>query len=71
MGLGLRRERHGRFRDGRFSSFLAESNRGRLDTDLRDTMLRGRVLMKNVFRLALAGGCTWVVLESAKAFSVF
>ena len=50
---------------------MAQSNRKALDTDLHDTVLRGRKLMRNVFRLALAGGCAWIVLESAKALSVF
>lgn len=71
IGFGLRRDRRGRFRDPRFTSFMAQSNRSRVDTDLRDTMLRGRKLAKNLFRLGLAGGCAWIVLESAKALSVF
>lgn len=69
--FGLRRDLRGRFRDPRFVSFMNESNRRPLDSDFHDTVLKGRKLMKNVFRLGLAGGCAWVVLESAKAFSVF
>lgn len=69
--FGLRRDTRGRFRDPRFVSFMVDTNRRPLDTDLHDAVLKGRKLMKNVFRLALAGGCTWVVLESAKALSVF
>lgn len=61
----------GRFREPRFASFMAQNNRKRLDTDLHDAVLQGRKVMKNLFRLALAGGCAWVVLESAKALSVF
>jgi len=38
---------------------------------LHDTVLRGRKLMKNLFRLALFGGSAWVVVESAKALAVF
>ena len=68
--FGLRRDPKGRFRDPRFSSFLSQSNRTR-DTDLHDVVLRGRKFMRNGFRLAVAGGCAWVVLESAKALSVF
>ena len=71
LRFGLRRDPRGRFRDPRFVSFLAQSNRKALDTDLHDTVLRGRKIMRNVFRLALAGGCAWVVLESAKALSIF
>jgi hypothetical protein len=69
--FGLLRDPRGRFREPRFVSFMAQSNRKVLDTDLHDTVLRGRKLMRNVFRLALAGGCAWIVLESAKALSVF
>lgn len=69
--FGLRRDPRGRFRDPRFASFMLENNRRRSDTDLHDAVLKGRKLMKTVFRLALAGGCAWVVLESAKALSVF
>jgi hypothetical protein len=69
--FGLLRDPRGRFREPRFVSFMAQSNRKALDTDLHDTVLRGRKFMRNVFRLALAGGCAWIVLESAKALSVF
>lgn len=69
--FGLRRDTRGRFRDPRFASFMGENNRSKLDTDFHDTVLRGRKLMKNLFRLALLGGGAWVVLESAKALSVF
>ena len=69
--FGLRRDPRGRFRDPRFASFMRVTNRGRVDTDLHDTMLRGRKLVKNLFKLALFGGGAWVVLESAKALSVF
>jgi hypothetical protein len=69
--FGLARDPRGRFRDPRFVSFLAQTNRKMLDTDLHDVVLRGRKLMRNLFCLALAGGCAWIVLESAKALSVF
>jgi hypothetical protein len=69
--FGLRRDPRGRFRDPRFVSFMAETNRRPLDTDFHDAILRGRKWMKLVFRLALIGGGAWVVLESAKALSVF
>ena len=69
--FGLRRDPRGRFRDPRFASFMAESNRKMLDTDLHDAVLRGRKLMRNVIILALAGGGAWLIVESAKAFSVF
>jgi hypothetical protein len=69
--FGLRRDPRGRFRDPRFVSFMTQTNRKMLDTDLHDAVLRGRKAMRNVFRLAVAGGAAWVVLESAKALSVF
>lgn len=69
--FGLRRDPRGRFRDPRFVSFMMDTNRKRLDTDFHDAVLKGRKLVKNLLRLAIAGGCTWIVLESAKALSVF
>ena len=69
--FGLRRDPRGRFRDPRFSSFLSESNGRHRDTDMHDVVLRSRKFMRNAFRVALAGGCAWIVLESAKALSVF
>jgi hypothetical protein len=67
----FRAELHGRFRNPQFVSFMAQNNRRRTDIDLHDAALRGRKLVKNLLRFALAGGCTWVVLESAKALSIF
>ena len=69
--FGLRRDPRGRFRDPRFASFMRDSNRGQADSDMHDAVLRGRKLAKNLFKLALFGGGAWVVLESAKALSVF
>ena len=69
--FGLVRDPRGRFRDPRFVSFMASTNRKALDTDLHDAVLRGRKMIRNVFRVALVGGVAWVVLESAKALSVF
>lgn len=69
--FGLRRDPRGRFRDPRFVSFIAESNRRPIDTDFHDAVLRGRKLVRVLFNLGLAGGCAWIVLESAKALSVF
>jgi len=69
--FGLRRDPRGRFRDPRFASFMRDTNRGRVDTDMHDTVLRGRKFVKTFFKLALFGGGAWVVLESAKALSIF
>lgn len=69
--FGLRRDLRGRFRDPQFVSFMGQSNRKALDTDLHDAVLRGRKMVRTLFKFALVGGCAWVVLESAKALSVF
>jgi hypothetical protein len=69
--FGLRRDPRGRFRDPQFASFMAHSNKKPLDSDMHDAMLKGRKAMKNLFRAGLALGGAWVVLESAKALSVF
>jgi hypothetical protein len=69
--FGIRRDPRGRFRDPRFASFMSQNNRKALDTDLHDTVLRGRKLMRNVLKLSLIGGGAWIVLESAKALSMF
>ena len=68
---GFRPELRGRLRNPQFVSFMAHNNRRRVDTDLHDAVLRGRKLMRNLLRLALAGGGAWVVLESAKALAIF
>ncbi len=69
--FGLRRDPRGRFREPRFASFMAEGNRRPLDSDMHDAVLKGRKAMKNVFLAGLALGGAWVVIESAKALSVF
>lgn len=69
--FGLKQDPRGRFRDPRFASFMHESNRKPLDNDFHDAVLKGRKLVKNLFRLGLALGGAWIVLESAKALSVF
>ncbi len=62
---------HGRFRNPQFVSFMTVNNRRRIDPNLHDAVLRGRKLVRNLLRLALAGGGAWVVLESARALSIF
>lgn len=66
-----RSELRGRFQNPQFVSFMAQNNRKRINSDLHDAVLRGSRLLKNVLRFALAGGCTWIVIESAKALSIF
>ena len=69
--FGLRRDPRGRFREPRFASFMAQGNRKPLDHDMHDAVLKGRKAMKGVFTAGLALGAAWVVIESAKALSVF
>lgn len=69
--FGLKRDPRGRFRDPQFVSFMAQSNRKALNTDVHDAVLRGRKMMRLLAKFALAGGAAWVALESAKALSVF
>lgn len=69
--FGLRQDPRGRFREPRFASFMAESNRRPLDHDMHDAMLKGRKAMKHVLLAGLSLGGAWVVIESAKALSVF
>ena len=61
----------GRFRSAQFASFMAQNNRRRVDTDLLDAVLRSRRLLRNLLKLTLAGGGAWVVVESARALSIF
>lgn len=69
--FGLLEDRRGRFRNPRFASFISQSNRKVLDTDFQDAVLRGRKVMRGAFVALLALGGAWIVLESAKALSMF
>jgi len=69
--FGLARDTRGRLRDPRFVSFVAQSNRKALDTDFHDAVLRGRKFARRVGQVLLALGGAWIVLESARALSVF
>lgn len=68
---GPEKDPRGRFRDPRFATFIAQNNRRTVDTDFHDTVLRGRKVMRTLLRLTALGGAAWVVVESAKALSVF
>ena len=50
---------------------MADSNRRPLDHDMHDAMLKGRKAMKALLRVGLALGGAWIVIESAKALSIF
>ncbi|MFI5356383.1 MAG: hypothetical protein ACHQ4G_03510 [Opitutales bacterium] len=69
--MGMARGRRGTLRDPRFVSFLAQNNHKQLDTNFHDMVLRGRRLVRHALLLLLAGGCAWVVIESARALTVF
>ena len=69
--FGLARDGRGRLRDPGFVSFIAQGNRKLLDTDFHDAVLRGRKLGRRLGVVLLALGGAWIVLESAKALSVF
>lgn len=61
----------GPVRNPRFVSFIAQNNRKTLDTDFHDTLLRGRRLARQALYIVVGAGCAWVVVESAKAISMF
>jgi hypothetical protein len=69
--FGLARRGHGRFRDPRLVSFISQSNRKALNTDFKDAVLRGRRMFRYALVAALVGGGAWVLVESAKALSMF
>jgi hypothetical protein len=69
--FGLSRDRRGKFRDPRFVSFISESNRKTLNTDLKDAVLQGRKLVRYALVAVLVCGGAWIVLESAHALSMF
>ncbi len=71
LRLGLMRDARGPCHNARFVSFLAQSNRKRLDTNFHDTVLRGRKFVRQLLVALLLGGCAWVALESARALTVF
>jgi hypothetical protein len=69
--FGLSRDRRGKFRDPRFVSFINQSNRRTLNTDLQDALLQGRKLVRFALVAVLVCGGTWVLVESAHALSMF
>lgn len=69
--FGLARDRRGRFRDPRFASFISQTNRGRLNSDVADALLQGRKLFRHGLVVALLVGGAWILVESAKALSMF
>jgi hypothetical protein len=71
LRFGLERDSRSPLRDPRFASFLADTNRKSLNTDFQDAVLRGRRLVRQLLVLGLVGLGAWVLMESARALSVF
>jgi hypothetical protein len=69
--LGVMDDARGLCRNPRFVSFMIESNRKPIDTSFHFTLLHGRRLLRRAITLTLAGGGVWILLESARALSVF
>jgi len=69
--FGLARRGQGRFRDPRFVSFISQTNRKALNTDFKDAVLRGRKMFRFALVAALVCGGAWVLVESARALSMF
>ncbi|MEO6004900.1 MAG: hypothetical protein ABIZ04_10165 [Opitutus sp.] len=69
--FGLAKDPSSARRNPSFASFLAENNRGGHDMDRHDAVLRGRKLVRQGILLLLAGGGAWVVVESARALTMF
>ncbi len=69
--FGLATRGRGKFRDPRFVSFISQSNRKTLNTDLKDAVLQGRKVFRYALVAALVCGGAWVLVESAHALSMF
>ena len=69
--FGLRTDRRSRFRDPRFASFISHSNRRSLNTNVQDALLQGRKYLRHGLVLAAIAAGAWVLIESAKALSMF
>jgi len=69
LGKGRRSASH--LRTERFASYLAASNSRRINTDLQDTMLMVRRLLRHGLVLGALVGLGWIVVESAQAVGVF
>ncbi|MFH1497383.1 MAG: hypothetical protein ABII82_06100 [Verrucomicrobiota bacterium] len=61
-----------RIRNAQFVSFMSEGRclSGR-DSDRYDARLRRQKLMRSLATLAAAAGLAWIVVESARAISMF
>ena len=60
-----------RTQNAQFISYLVESGFRQVNPDRYEASLRRRRLGRNLLVAAMAGGLAWVVIESAKALSMF
>lgn len=66
-----RRLRPTRARHAQFASFLEDSGFRRHDVDHYERAVKRRRTVKNFLKLATGAGAIWVVIESAKALTLF
>jgi hypothetical protein len=60
-----------RSRHAQFASFLEDSGFRRHDSDHYERAMKRRSLVKNFLKLATGAGAIWVVIESARALTLF
>ncbi|MFA5057207.1 MAG: hypothetical protein WC485_03770 [Opitutaceae bacterium] len=60
-----------RTKNAQFISYLVESGFRQVNPDHYESSLRRRRLVRGVLVWLLAAGSTWVVLESARALSMY
>ncbi|QYM80732.1 hypothetical protein K0B96_01370 [Horticoccus luteus] len=71
MRFGLGEDRRSKYRNPRFASFLAQADPRSRNSDAYDARLRARrVVQRGLVALAVLAGA-WVVVESAKALTMF
>ena len=69
--FGMAKGGRGKFRDPRFVSFISQTNRKALNTDFKDAVLRGRKMFRFALVAGLVCGGAWILVESARALSIF
>jgi len=58
-------------KNAQFVSYLTETGFRRVNGDRYESSLRRRRLLKRLLWVALIGGGAWVVIESARALSMY
>jgi hypothetical protein len=71
LQLGVLEDARGICRNPRFASFLVASNRKPLDTHLHDSLLRSWKVLRLAAWVVAATVGSWVLVESARALTVF